>query len=147
VQRLDRALVLRANARGGEAVRVERAEEVPRDLGAAGQRRVGRRVLGVRGEDLEAVVADVGHVLQADDAARLGSAAAGYAGGERVALGDRREQIAGGRRHRHGARIGDDRRQGPIDVAQHGGGYRVGAQRLDQICDSSLSGGGGGHRI
>ena len=142
VDRLDRALVLESQAEAGEVRPIEArltnpAAAAPRSP----ERRVEARPLLARAEQLEAVVAGVDELIEADHAAGGARPAAADAGDQSVARRELGKQRPGRRRNRRRLGVGDDRRQGAVDVAEDGGARGLGAQRgggLDRI--------GGGHR-
>ena len=145
VERLNRALVLDPKPELGELERRQLADECPRRAGGVADRRVVADRALARLEQLEAVVAGVGDLLDADDHPRLERRPAADAGDEAVAPPDVAQRLAGRLGDRGVGRVGDDRGEGAVDVAEDG---RLGgtlADRLDQPREDM--GGGGVHEI
>ena len=140
MERLDRPLVLESQPRGIQRGALEPANELARGQGAFGGRGIDDRLLGARGQQLEAVVTRVGELVDPDQPSRLDRAPARHAGHERVAPRQRPERVARFLGDGGGFGIADDRRQGPVDVTEHRGGAGVGAQRRDQLRDPRFHG-------
>ena len=117
VERLDRSLVLETQPGPVQRGALQLANELARGKGAFGGRGIDDRLLGARGQQLEAVVARVGELVDPDQPSRLDRAPARHAGDERVALppapGARRASPWGRRRTR------DRRRSAPGSRRRH----------------------------
>ena len=125
VQGDDRTLVLEPQPGPFQLGRIERAGEYPGRPRQSAQLRRGARLGRVRQQQLEAVVADVGQLLDADDPPRHGRPPAGDDHGRRVAVGDPRQRDPDAIADPGQLRTGDDLGQGPVEVAEDRSGGRV----------------------
>ena len=138
VKRLDRSLVLRAQAGRGELLRVELGHELGRAALASLQRGVQPGCLLARQQQLETVVAGVGDPVDADQAPRLLGTAAGDAADHAVVPAQLDQRGPGGLGHRRSLGPLYDRRQGAVDIGEDRGPRGFGPQRLQRLPDGGV---------